>query len=178
MSGKKLEDRYEIFCRAYVIDFNGKKAAISAGYSPKSAESKASQLLRKVKVKARLAELTKKQASKLEITADSVLREIARLAFFDPGKFFREDGSAIPITELDEDTRRALVGIEIYEDNEKQGDERVVVGHIKKFRFADKGQNLERLGRHLKLFTDRIEHVGLESLAEKLANIRKRKNAG
>jgi hypothetical protein len=31
---------------------------------------------------------------------------------------------------------------------------------------ADKGQNLERLGRHLKLFTDKTEHTG--SLSRRL----------
>jgi hypothetical protein len=35
-----------------------------------------------------------------------------------------------------------------------------------KFKLAGKGQNLERLGRHLKLFSDKLEVTGLESLHE------------
>ena len=42
-----------------------------------------------------------------------------------------------------------------------------------KFRLADKGQNLERLGRHLKLFTDKVEVAGLGSLAERIRKARK-----
>ena len=45
-----------------------------------------------------------------------------------------------------------------------------------RFKLVDKGINLERLGRHLKLFTDKIEHSGLEGLADKLHRVRQRKN--
>lgn len=47
----KLTDRQENFAREYCIDWNGKQAAIRAGYSEKTAEAAASRLLRNVKVK-------------------------------------------------------------------------------------------------------------------------------
>ena len=40
------------------------------------------------------------------------------------------------------------------------GEEKVQTGFCRKIKFADKGANLERLGRHLKLFTDKVEHSG------------------
>ena len=40
------------------------------------------------------------------------------------------------------------------------GEEKNHNGFLRKIKFADKGANLERLGRHLKLFTDKVEHSG------------------
>jgi single-stranded DNA-binding protein len=42
--------RQLLFVHEYLKDLNGKQAAIRAGYSPKTAESQASRLLRNVKV--------------------------------------------------------------------------------------------------------------------------------
>jgi len=43
---------------------------------------------------------------------------------------------------------------------EGSGDEKHAYGLLKKIKLADKGQNLERLGRHLKLFSDKLEVTG------------------
>ena len=64
------------FCREYVIDTNGAQAAIRAGYSAGSAKVTASRLLTDDNVQRRIAELQGAVASRLEITHDSVLREI------------------------------------------------------------------------------------------------------
>jgi phage terminase small subunit len=97
--------------------------------------------------------------AKLEITADRVLQEIAKLAFFDPRNFFEDDGSLKRIQDLDEHTRMALAGLEVMDLPEGNG-------RLKKIRLADKGQNLERLGKHLKLFTDKTEHSGRMTLEQ------------
>lgn len=98
-----------------------------------------------------------KRANKVEITADRVIEEIARLAFFDPRKFFNQDGSPIPIQELDDDTAMALAGMDVMEEFEGSGADRVFVGYTKKFKLTDKRASLELLGKHLKLFTDKTE---------------------
>ena len=90
-----------------------------------------------------------------EITADNVLHELAKLAFFDPRKLFNPDGSPRHIAELDDDTAMALAGFEMIEQFEGSGDNRKHVGYLKKFKFVDKGQNLERLGRILGMFIER-----------------------
>lgn len=47
----KTEEKHKIFAKTYVMNgFNGKKAAIAASYSAKTAEQQASRLLRNVKV--------------------------------------------------------------------------------------------------------------------------------
>ncbi len=61
------------------MDLNGKRAAIRAGYSAKTAESQASRLLRNVKVSAVLRELQSSRLKRLELDADGVLKSLAEL---------------------------------------------------------------------------------------------------
>ena len=68
----ELNDKQKKFCREYMIDFNGKQAAIRAGYSEKTADVKASQLLRIVKVQTFLSELKKGTAERTDTSADDL----------------------------------------------------------------------------------------------------------
>lgn len=52
--------------------------------------------------------------------------------------------------------------------------QRQQIGNTVKVKFADKGQNLERLGRHLALFTDKVERSGEVAPTERLLAARKR----
>jgi phage terminase small subunit len=87
MSGKAngavLADRRERFVAEYIIDLNGKQAAIRAGYSEKTAEAQASRLLRNVKVQEAIAAAKAARAERTGITADRVLAELELLAFSD-----------------------------------------------------------------------------------------------
>jgi phage terminase small subunit len=169
--------REERFAREYVIDLNGSEAAKRAGYAERSARITASRLLTKANVKDLIAKLTKEKFEKLEISADWVLGELRKLAGYDAGAIFNDDGSLKPIREWDPATRTALVGL----DHEKLfehfgGGQAKHVGTTRKIKLADKLRALELLGRHLKLFTDRVEVSGMDGLAEKLNQIRKRKH--
>ena len=86
-----------------------------------------------------------------------MLQELARLAFLDPRKFFNPDGSLKHVTELDDDTAACLAGMYV---EQGPGEDRQRKGYCRKIKFVDKGANLERLGRYLKLFTDKVEHSG------------------
>lgn len=171
---KGLTKRQEVFVAEYLIDLNATRAAKQAGYSPQGAEVTGSKLLRNPKVSAVIAEKHGKRLEKLEISADRVLQELAKLAFFDPRKLFNSDGSPKQILELDDDTAASVAGLEVNELFEGDGDQKHAYGLVKKIKIADKGHNLERLGRHLKLFTDKVEVSGLESLADAISRARKR----
>ena len=60
----------------YLIDLNGKQAAIRTGYSPKTAENQASRLLSIDKVKKEVEKRMKKRENRLQITQDDVLKAI------------------------------------------------------------------------------------------------------
>lgn len=152
-----MTPKQQLFVREYLVDLNATQAAIRAGYSAKTAQRIAHQLLHETPAVAAAVQAgMDKRSAKLEITAERVLQEIARLAFFDPSKLYDEHGRPRPVHKLDEDTRRAIAGVEI--DEVGGGDKPLVV--TRKVKLADKGANLERLGRHLKLFTDKVEISG------------------
>ncbi len=58
------------------------------------------------------------------------------------------------------------------------GAEKHRLGMLKKFKLVDKWASLELLGLHLKLFTERVEVGGLETLAEDLKKARIRAGCG
>jgi phage terminase small subunit len=83
MAGKnihELTDRQERFVQEYLIDLNGTKAAIRAGYAPDSAEVTASRLLRKAKVAEAVQRGKAARAAATQITAAKVVENIQRLS--------------------------------------------------------------------------------------------------
>lgn len=156
-TAKSVHQRRTRFIKEYLLDQNATRAAIAAGYSEKSAKVTASRLLTYANVREAIERENAKINAKLEISVERVKLELARLAFFDPRAFWNKDGSAKQITELDEDSARALAGFEVAELFEGTGQERGLAGYVKKFKLADKGLNLERLGRHLQMFPTKVD---------------------
>ena len=166
-TAEKLSKKREFFCAEYVKDHNGTRAAIDSGFAEKSARVTASRLLTKANIRAEIERREAELMSKLELSAEKVLRGIANLAFFDIRKFYREDGSLKSVPELDGETQAALCGMEVKKlyDHFAKGRAQEK-GTLTKIKLADRGLNLERLGRHFKLFTDKHKVEGLEGLAE------------
>lgn len=155
-----LRPRQRDFVREYLVDLNASAAARRAGYSEVSARMVGCENLTKPNIARAIAQAMAERAQRTEITADRVLQELARLAFFDPRKFFRRDGSLIPVTELDDDTARAVAGIEATRKpvaHSADGDEEADPAELVKIKLADKRASLELLGKHLGLFTDRLK---------------------
>ena len=148
------------FVLEYCVSLNSTSAAIAAGYSEKSAMAQGCQLMKNPKVAAEIAKRMGKVYGKLEINAEKVLNEIARLAFFDPRKLFESDGGPKQLHELDDDTAMAVAGFEFIELFEGTGDQKHAYGLLKKYKLTDKRASLELLGKYLKLFTDRTELTG------------------
>lgn len=149
---RKLSPMQSVFAQEYLIDLNATQAAIRAGYSRKTAEQQGFQLLQKPSVRDAIAARQKEREERTAVTADRVLLEAARLALFDPRRLFNDDGSPKGITELDDDTAAAVAGIEVVEQFEGSGKDRVFVGYLKKYRIADKNSALEKLFRHHGLY--------------------------
>jgi phage terminase small subunit len=106
------------------------------------------------KLENEIAEAKKEQSERTKITADRIIKELARIAFIDPRKVFKwgPDGVTLrPSDELTED--EAAIVAEVSETITESG------GSIKGKRF-DKLKALELLGRHLGMFVDRTEISG------------------
>jgi phage terminase small subunit len=172
---QKRAEREEIFAREYIIDLNGQAAAERAGYAPKTARITASRLLTKANIKALIAKLTEKKFAKLDISGERILQELAYVAFLDPRKLFTPEGELRPITELDEDTARAIAGLDhekLFEHFGKGQAKRV--GNTVKVKLADKIRALQLLGQYHKLFTEKVEVTASEDLAALITEGRRR----
>jgi hypothetical protein len=71
---------------------------------------------------------------------------------------FNPDGSLKEIKDMDVNAAAAIASFEYVTLYEGSGDQKHAFGRLNKIKLVDKGENLERLGRHLKLFTDVIQH--------------------
>lgn len=147
------------FVAEYLLSGNATQAAIRAGYSPKTAYKIGAENLRKPLIASLLSqkqsEIAARQDERLaqmELTNERVAREIARLAFFDPRKLFDKQGNPLPITELDDDTAAAIAGLEVLEEFEGSGRDRVLIGHVKKYKVSDKNSALEKAAKILGMY--------------------------
>ena len=75
----ELEEKQKMFCKEYLVDFNGTQAAIRAGYSKKTANEQASRLLTKVNVQTYLKQLIEKRNKRTNITQDDVIADIIKV---------------------------------------------------------------------------------------------------
>lgn len=115
---------------------------------------------------------------KLDVTAERVLGELAKLAFANLADYItiQEGGDAVvDLSTLTREQAAAIAEIVVDEYVEGRGEDARDVKRVK-IKLADKGQNLERLGRHLKLFTDKIEVGVSEQLAERIRAARENAN--
>jgi len=147
-----LSFQQRVFVTEYLKDRNGTQAAIRAGYGAKGASTQAERLLRNVEIRAQVEAFVIKAEEKASLSIERTLREVARLAYFDPRKLLNPDGSPKPIHELDDDTAACLAGMDILEQFEGTGADRVFVGHVKKYKIADKNSALDKAMKHLGLF--------------------------
>jgi phage terminase small subunit len=148
--------------KEYLVDLNATQAAIRAGYSAKTAEIIGHENLRKPNIAQTIQVEMDKRAQNVGITAERVLSEIAKMAFLDPRKLFDAEGKPLHITALDDDTAASIAGLDVV----TTGNQDVGYAEVMKIKLADKAKNLELLGRHLKLFTDKVEQTGKDGGAQ------------
>lgn len=156
----RLTPQQALFCAEYVIDSNGKRAAIAAGYAKKGAEVAASNLLRQAKVQETVDMLVQAMAARSLATADRVFHELSRIALSDPKELFSEDGILRKMADIPEDLRRAIASVEVDEIWKGKGDSRELVGHTSKIKLWSKTAALETLASALQLVSKRLEVTG------------------
>jgi len=75
----KITAKQKRFCEEYMIDLNGKQAAIRAGYSETSAQQIAAENMLKPVVAEYINEMKSKRSEKVEIDAAWVLRQAVKV---------------------------------------------------------------------------------------------------
>lgn len=139
MTDKPLTPKQKRFAQEYILDLNATQAAIRAGYSENTAQQIGSENLSKPVIQEKIDELQKVIADKAGVDAEYVLNGLKELHEVCMGR------KAIVLT--------------------KDGHELDVTV----FEHSGASKSLELLGKHLKLFTEKVEHSGniqLERLSD------------
>ena len=169
-----ITEKQKRFADEWLIDLNGTRAYKAAYPSVKKDETarvNASRLLTNANVKAYIQERQKEREKRTEITQDSVLHELALIAFAKASDYARVvekdamvevDGNMVPI--LDEDGNQVKYRtVEPILTDELTEDQKKAIAVIKKGRDGfeikpySKIQALELLGKHLGMFTEKVE---------------------
>lgn len=153
----KLTPKQAVFVQEYLTDYNATQAAIRAGYSERSAQEIGSENLSKPLIAKAIEQAQAERAERLGITADRVINELAKLAFSNMEDYIKKDGNGLASIDLSTVDRGQAAAIsELTVDTRKLPGAEDEVEKVK-FKLVDKGVNLERLGKYLKLFTDKLE---------------------
>lgn len=143
MSERALNPKQERFVREYLVDMNGTQAAIRAGYSPKTANVQASDLLAKPNIRAEVTKFQAKLAQKHEITLDlltemtldsyrtakdttdakgmtGAVAQLSKMHGFDVGKRLNDRGPIEDLTAEERDAVREMVERALEKAREKE----------------------------------------------------------
>ena len=145
-----MNDRDQRFCEEYLIDLNARRAALRAGFSPATARNASAWIKphspTKPAMRAEIDRLMAERSRRTGVSADRVVRELARIAFADVTDVM--DLAASDVREdIGRDDSAALAKIKR---------KRTSDGVECEIHMHDKNRALELLGKHLGLFTENV----------------------
>lgn len=164
-----MTDAQKRFCDEYLISLNATQAykiAYPNCKKDETASAASSRLLSNVKVQEYITKEQEDRKKKVEITQQMVLEELAKIGFSDIRNLYNEYGALKNIKDIDNDTAKAISGIETFQEFDGRGDDREYIGDTKKVKMLDKTKALELLGRHLGMFKDKVEVSGSVKLED------------
>lgn len=139
------------FAEEYIKDFNGRLAAIRAGFSSTgiTPNVKASELIRDPEVVAEIQRLMAEREKRLNVDRDKIVIELARIAFLDVTSLYDEEtGDIKNFSEMTTQQKSLITGYSCLYGKH----------HItKKVVFADKLKAMELLMRHLGMLNDKLK---------------------
>ncbi len=146
----KLTNKQAAFVAEYLVDLNATQAAIRAGYSERTAYRIGAELLQKTSVAEAIAAGQAKRAQRVEITADRVVSELAKIAFADPRDLMEWGPDGVKLKASADLTEEQAASVaEVSETTTKDG------GSLK-LKKHDKVKALELLGKHLGIFEPEV----------------------
>lgn len=144
--------KQEAFCYAYV-ELGDMSAAYRKAYSATNMKSttigvKASQMLSQDKYRIKVEAIRGALQHRNEITLDEIVQDLARMARFDPGELYDENGDLRNIKEMPKEARQMIASMDIEALYEMRGTMKVQVGHTKKVKMHNRLDILEKLMKY------------------------------
>ena len=143
------------FVEEYLIDLNATQAAIRAGYKVESAQQMGSENLSKPVINTAIERAMAAQSRRTGVTADRVIRELARIAFVNPNEVIDTRTGGVRQSASPDDLA-AIQAVKV-----KQMDLDNGTSIEREVRLNDKMKALELLGKHLGMFKDKVD-VGMD----------------
>lgn len=159
-----LNEKQKRFVAEYLKDLNATQAAIRTGYSEKTAQEQSSRLLSKVIIQEAIQKEMNKRAKKTEVTQEMIVNELKRIAFSGMKNVASWNESGVrfkPSEDLSDDDAASVQ--EVHESTNQHG------GSLK-IKQYDKLKALELLGRHMGMFTDKLEIIEEDRPLEDLSD--------
>lgn len=156
-------DAPALFAAEYIKDFSQAGAymrafsGMGATTNEASASVSACRLMRKPEVQEAIRAAMQARVSRVNVDADRVLLEVARLALSDLRRAFDEDGRLLDPKDWPDELAAAVASVESVEEGGKDGKPLAVV---RKLRAWDKPAALTLAMRHLGMLVDRKEVSG------------------
>ncbi len=166
---KPLSPKQRRFVDEYLLDMNATAAARRAGYGERSASTNGYGFLQRANVAAAIEARLAERRARLQVTAERVIAELARIAFADIGRIMAwssEDVALRPPGEISPDDRAAIQEIAVVKRHD---------GLATRVILHDKERALEALCRYLGLFRPGARAVEPPRLADELRETLKAK---
>lgn len=152
-----LTNKQRVFIAEYLIDLNATRAAIAAGYSENSARVIGCENLTKPDIKQEIDAAIQERLMK----ADEVLMRLAEHARGDIGDLLTDDGESIDWQKAKKARKTHLVKkVSIRTERRTIGDDKEVETETRSIELYDAQGALVQIGRHHKLFAEKIEVTG------------------
>ena len=140
--GKKLTSKELRFCEEFVIDFNAAAAARRAKYAQRNSRQTGFELMSKPYIQAKIGELSAAISERAGLSADWVV-----------GKLMEIVERGMEGTQMTD-----MWGVPVKKQVVVEGEKKKLI--VWRHDPAAANRALELLGKHLKLFTDKVEHSG------------------
>ncbi len=151
--GEKVTEKQKRFVEEYLIDLNATQAAIRAGYKGKNQDNIGSELLGKTCIREAINRQIAKRSKRTGVTQDRVINELAKIAFLDMTQVV--DGYGQIKADATPEDRACIESIKYKSSSSDQGES--VEREVK---VASKLKALELLGKHLGMFSDKLNIEG------------------
>lgn len=169
----ELTAKQRAFVREYLLDLNATQAAIRAGYSEKTAYSVGHENLSKPEIVAAIDAAMKLRAERTDITADRVLKELAKIGFADIRKAVKWQSAMITEEDNPEGGDIAVIKtvvtntIQMVASEELDDETAAAIAEVSqnatggvKIKLHDKRAALVDIGKHLGMFREKVEVTG------------------
>lgn len=168
----ELTVKQRIFCNEYLVDFNATRAykvAYPSCTKDETARVNGSKLLTNTNIKEFIDKRIKDREKRIEVTQDMIIDELARIAFANGSDFAKVVQKSYMKPVYDDDGNKIgeeeafYKDVDILETDRLAEDKKKAISCIRNTKHGisvescDKVKALELLGKHLGIWTDKVE---------------------